>query len=89
MDAERRIYEITTTILENMKEQTIIIEKNEDGSYSVALKTNFVNIIKMAFSGFVKMRLDANQAQALSKALYVPVKRDYQPRKRPATSVNK
>ena len=72
-----------------MKQQTITIEKNEDGSYTVTMKSNFLKIAKMAFNEEIKMTLPNDLAQSLSKALYEPVKRDYRPRKRPTTSVNK
>jgi len=72
-----------------MKENSIIVEKTENGGYTVQMKLSFLSIIKMAFSGLVTLNLDAGQAQAISKALYTPVKREYRPRKRPTSSVNK
>jgi len=72
-----------------MKENSIIVEKTENGGYTVQMKLSFFSIIKMAFSGLVTLNLDAGQGSALSKALYTPVKREYRPRKRPASSVNK
>ena len=71
-----------------MKQQSITIEKNEDGGYTVTMKSDFLKIAKMAFSGEVKMNLTNDLAQSLSKALYEPVKKPFRPRKRPTTSVN-
>jgi hypothetical protein len=72
-----------------MKENTVLIEKNFDGSYTVTMKSDFLKIAKMAFAGEIKMNLPNELAQTLSKALYEPAKKPYRPRKRPATSVNK